>query len=198
MRLHIITPFSRWQNFDALSHMLKAQGVTSWTLLFKHEEKSQSVVSDRIKTKHLHVPQYRDMGVMLINTYVQQTAFEPDDYYAFLCDDDWYPDEFLANLAKAHADAPLVITSMNRGHNAVSAHPCWGLVAAPENLHYGHVALVQAFFRGSSLNAIKPEVKDHQMINEKLVLDAAQLGGTLFLPTLHVFFNWFEEGRWNK
>lgn len=198
MRLHVVTPFSRWQNFDALCAMLKAQGVASWTLLFKHEEKSQSVVSDWIRTKHLHVPQYRDMGVMLINTYVQQTNFEPDDYYAVLCDDDWYPDEFVANLSKAHADAPLVITSMNRGHNPVSAHPTWGLLAAPENLHYGHVALEQAFFRGSSLNAIKPEVKDHQMINEKLVLDAAKLGGTLFLPMLHVFFNWFEEGRWNK
>lgn len=198
MRLHIITPFSRWQNFDALCAMLKAQGVASWTLLFKHEEKSQSVVSDWIRTKHLHVPQHRDMGLVLVNAYVQQTKFDSNDYYAFLMDDDFYPPDFVKELSLTHADAALVITGMARGHNAVSPHPTWSLLAGPEHLHYGHVGLEQAFFKGSTLEAIKPEVKDIQKINEEIVLNSARIGATLFLPNLQVWFNWFEEGRWNK
>lgn len=193
MRVNIVTPFSRWENFDAMRSMLQGQGIERWHILGKTGEKLPALDAIVWPT-HFDVPE-GDAGLLLVNEFVRDYPLIPNERYCFLMDDDWYPPGFIEEVAKH--DDPLMVCSMKRGDRAVGKHPCWALFAYPDNLHYGHVGFEQGMFTGEVLNSMKATVVPNAP-NEDLIINAAQNWKTKFLPNLFLYFNFMEEGRWNK
>ena len=194
-KVHVVTPFSRQENCEKLYAMLSNQEIDSWILLRKEGEPDLDTQSGWASQYILDVPDGGDIGMKLVNRYIQQGNFAPDDYYYFLMDDDWLPPGLVKEIRKH--DENVVITSLNRGDNA-KKHPSHRLVAARENLKYGEVALEQAWFKGRALNMLAKDITDLDTFNEQLVINAANHYPTAFRPDLEAWFNYLEEGRWGK
>jgi hypothetical protein len=178
--------------------MLKEQCVSEWILLNRVSEGPLTPTPFRRQVfLELENPG-QDIGMALLNQYVMNGGFNADERYCCLCDDDWYPPGFVAALSRF--DEPLVVVSMRRGDHLPpkALHPEWNLIAAPQNLHYGHVGFEQFCFRGDVLNAIAEHQWALTRPNEDIGINAAARFKTVFAPELEVWFNWFEEGRWDK
>lgn len=211
MKVNVITPFSRSENFAALRDMLLAQGAASWTLLQMESERGPEFNTDDylnviggdgwLSCRYLDVPPKTEFhpGMTMVNTFIQRGDFNPDERYTFFPDDNWYPPGLIERVSQC--DEPMVVTSMKRGDHqpdGVSKHPAWGLVAAEWNMSFGHVGLEQAFFRGDVLNEMATWDIDIRVPNEYLLISASKKFETKYIPDLFVWFNWFEEGRWEK
>lgn len=193
MRCHLITPFSRAANFEPLHAMLTTQGVYTWMLIGRKGENLPQKEPLTVST-YLDIPDGEDIGLLLLNKFIQQGTFINDDRYGFFADDDYYPPGLIQEVSK-HGE-PIIITSMLRGDKA-SKHPCTPLPACRENLSYAKVGMEQAFFRGDVLNWLRDTIKGDEP-NELMLLRATDKYATTFRPDLEVWFNWFESGRWSN
>lgn len=135
---HVITPFSRWSNLPALRDMLAKQGV-EWHLLV---DEHMPIMTDEpwMSFHHLRPPPPGFfIGHWLYNIFLDEFKLEDEDYYNLITDDDFFEPGMFDKIR--HEDAPIVITSMNRGK--------WGVLwATTENVRIGSIGLEQVHIKG--------------------------------------------------
>lgn len=208
-RFHVVTPFSRSENFTPLANMLYREGAASWTLLLRDgetvavKEPPPMAAMDWLKIRSLNVavPSAIHAGLMLILAYVQGTEFVPEDRYIFLCDDDWIEPGFFEKLDDQ--TAPVIVVGMLRGQHTPThpGHPTWPLIPSPQSMHYGFAGFEQGILRGHVINELRgivPDMLARFLPNEDLLFRAARQFETAYVPGVNIWFNYLEPGRWDK
>lgn len=203
MIFHVITPFARTANHKKLGAMLQNQGVASWILLL---HPGQAIDLERwsgwCRTVTLDIPKTDCVAATLCNRFLLDYDFRDDQWYCFLCDDDWIPAGFFSGLAKKIVPKDkLAIVGMLRGNSIPTnpGHPTWPLIPSPDSLRYGFVGFEQGIFEGGALR----DYRSNHAIgladpNELVLITMAKERGAAFIPDLNVWFNYLEPGRWDE
>lgn len=199
MTLNVITPLGRPERYSEMGAMLFNQGIKNWILLLDDHQKL--VLPDFDGRAHFQTyarSPWGSPGVVLCNMAMRQYPFADNEWYLWLCDDDWLPEDFVIRVKKAEAK-DLIICSMLRGHHSTSNHPCWPLIAKPGPLGYGGIGFEQGIMRGGMIKHYrKHQAIDSLELNEKHLIAMVALYQTVYLPEVAVYFNWIEPGRWDK
>ena len=201
MKYHLITPFSRPENFEDLKSRLAHLNL-DWHLLLDDPCPFNLAIGEYwIHT--YSIPKIEPPWKMwrrCINWFVQNGRIVDDDRYLILADDCAYEAGFFDKLEQAAGE--VLIVSMKRGDHIpegvdpIRAHGTDTLIAAPENMHMGAVSAEQIVLSGrlfKRINLIVNQAADGYMI-EAMVHDF----GAVYLPEAFVYFNWYEPGRWDK
>jgi hypothetical protein len=202
---HIVTPFSRPQNFERLREMLRPHSV-KWHLLMNDPPGFEVDLSEPWMSANYFqtVKPAWMMWRKCINRFAEMMDSVPghpadDDRYCILADDCAYEPEFFSKIDAIKG--PVVIASLKRGHQIPPgtppefSHGTNTLVAAPENMHPFQVSAEQIVLPGRlfrRLNLILHPASDGYMI-EAMVHDH----GASYAPEAFVWFNYYEPGRWN-
>lgn len=203
MNYHIVTPFSRWQNFKLLAAMLQKEGVASWNLILGDNEQYDSDLVSTVTNKEwlkIHyrkaVPPQLNQGLHLVNEFMADYDFVDQDRYLFLPDDDWLEPGFFSKITDTESE--VVVVSMKRGDVVPegSRNPCWNLIAGRDALRYGLTGFEQGIFRGSVLNNIRRRGFNLGMLNEDHLFTACHEHTAAFFPEVFILFNYLEPGRW--
>jgi hypothetical protein len=201
VKYHIVTPFSRPENFNRLRDMLKPFDV-DWHLLIDDPPTFELHYDETWIHKYL-IPKTDPPWKMwrrCIQCFVEAPGIFDDDRYLILADDCFYEPDFFAKIDKHPGE--LVICSMKRGDNTPAgasperAHGTDTLVAAPENMHPCGVSAEQIILSGKlfrRINLIVATASDGYMIEAMVNDHVAE-----YAPEAFVWFNYLEPGRWNK
>jgi hypothetical protein len=195
---HVVTTFSRRGNLEKLYAMLADRGAASWTLLGVAGEPPLTWHGTRmpIAFQTMDVPKGSDIRCSPLNQWMKTAPLVAEDRYCFICDDDWLPEGFFQAVNKD--SSPLIIVSMKRGDVETTKGPAWTLIAARENLHYGHCGVEQGIVSGAALERYRATCKINlRACNEDVIFGIAEKEPTVFLPDVFVHFNYLEPGRWN-
>lgn len=211
-KLHIITPFSRPENFCNLFKNFK--GFDSWTLIFS-EDQYNSFIRDDIRNelsdkeifpmiaKNLGKVDgaypYRKINRMIESFDGNDGGINDEDYYIILCDDDGIP-EGLIDEIKNHNEDVLVV-SLKRGDSipkdAICKHGISTLLACPENMVVGKCGCMQAIVKGKVLRKIR--FNENVSHADGLMMEwLAKNYKVTYLPELFINFNYFQPGRWKN
>jgi hypothetical protein len=143
---HVITPFSRWDNFEKLRDMMREQKV-EWHLIV--DEGSGPFQSEEEWLHYYYAPKPPwgfFIGHWLYNWWIDYMwdagKLKHDDHYNLITDDDFFEPGMFDKIREL--TDPIIVTSMNRGR--------WGVLwATPEHMHVGSVGLEQMHIRGDIL-----------------------------------------------
>lgn len=205
MNLHVLTPLARLENYGKLAGMLKADGVASWNLLLDHRQKVDLPDFGGWARFHTYgIPLNGHPGAILINRALRDFDFIPEDWYCWLCDDDWLQPQFTYSLQEP--EGQLIVCSMHRGDQVPAVpsqpghpgHPTWPLIANPMSLHYGGISFQQGIMRGDMIRDYRSRTEIHALDpNEKALIEMARKYPTQYRPEVFIWLNYLEPGRWN-
>lgn len=197
---HIVTAFSRRENFEPLRKLLDQQPL-QWHLLVDDPPAFQFEIKDWWIHRY-PVPKIEPgwkMWRRCINHFAQQCPIAENDRYLILNDDGFYEPGFFEKIDAVDGD--VLVCSMKRGDQTppgcepIRAHGTNTLEAKPENMHPGQVDVEQIVLSGilfKRINLIVRPDSDGYMV-EQIVHDY----GAVYLPGAYVWFNYLEPGRWN-
>lgn len=201
MKFHILTPFYRVQNFDAL--MKSFQQADSWTCIVtqnEHLHRCGSLFKDRTLVIEYVCGDFQgDPAYCKFNKYINgnKTNIQNDDYYMFLMDDEIMPSKFVETL-KQKTNSPVVFVSAKRGHRTpIHSHGTTDLIADPKNMHVGAVSACQTIVKGSVLKQMEFKT-NNACADGMMAMWLKSKFPVAYLPNLFIKFNYLEPGRWNK
>ena len=192
--IHIVTPFSRWENLNFYVEGLKNQNIV-WHPIYHSEGEIPNV--PWIQPFKIKVPEGWDACYYKLNYFMDTAGLVANDYYLFMNDDDWFEEGFFDKI-RQNSDE-LLIVSMKRGHNHlphISPHGTSNLYANQQSMCVGSVGVEQIVIKGSLLSRYRfPNscVGDGILISQITGENKAK-----FLPDCYAYFNYLQEGRWNK
>jgi len=198
---HVITPLNRIQNFTKLVESLSAQSV-EWHVI---TDAGSTPIHTDIGWINSYVCPNKESSFWgrcnySINWFLDHHPLRPNARYSILNDDDSYEPgyfNFLRNF-----DEDVIVTSMRRGNRTPPdaiperAHGTDTLVAAPGNMKVGHVGVEQVSVHSRILSRCRLPIHicgDGQMIEYIIATEKS----VRYLPECHVWFNYFEPGRWD-
>lgn len=217
MKLVVLTPASRPENWDRLRDNLECAEVT-WVPIASVEsligpfQDSPEWIQPFCAT-----PQWGDACYQKLNTYFREADIDPDTLYLTLCDDSLYEPGFFSRLRAAlegvmASDAlppAVAVCSALRGHNPIEGgHGISTLHAAPDQMRFGSVTLEQLMLRGSTVLELmdasgiaRAVYRDNScadgILAEELQRQYGPSGRILFVPQACVLFNALQPGRWS-
>jgi len=198
-RFYVLTPFSRIENKAKLIEHLRPFNIIWHPLIheeIKFEEEWICPVGINMPAKIIiEQPYYK------LNYFLDRERLDQEGYYSFLCDDDFYEDDFFAKIEKQLAKMnfnswpELIVVSMKRGLHKVGKHPVSTLVATQENMRVDKVGLEQMIIKGNLLDKLRFNHWSGAdgLMAEVLVQHVAVI---VYLPDIYVHFNYLESGRW--
>lgn len=205
-RFHVLTPFSRPQNFGRLFECLVEQHIV-WTLLYhaEHEEwvrvesRAQKCAATPGKFDKPFFKFCADEDILgdkpydKLNVFIRDCEVRDDTYYICLCDDSLYPVSFFDAIA--NETAPVVVVSALRGDHTPTqgGHSTGTLAAHPDNMRFGHVTLEQLIIRGDMFRGLNWAGGDGPMAEHLARTFGDQIS---YRPDVHMLFNALEPGRW--
>jgi len=203
MKIHIMTPFSRYHLLEKLIAAYRPLDVIWHPLTFKDRipvAASEPWVQPFIANEDHPVP--AGYQTVSLNMFIDQHPIVDDDYYVTAADDDMYEPEVFKALQEM--DDPVVIISMKRGYNTPEgtptkqAYPPTTLTADPENMDVGLIGGEQIFMKGSVLKAIRFNEKNAQHADGLLARHLKKHYPIKYRPDIYALFNYYEPGRWEK
>lgn len=208
-RFHVVTPFSRSENFEPLANMLYREGAASWTLLLTAGETvGVKELPPSAAMDWLHVCEVKavrnpgiHIAISLVFEYIRTGDVVGSDRYVFLPDDDWLEPGFFEKIDSY--TEPLIMVGMLRGQHTPTnpGHPTWPLIPARSSLSYGFTAFEQGIFSGQLLRDLRGSAEwmlQTNQPNEALLFHAARNNDTAYVPDVNIWFNYLEPGRWDK
>ena len=201
---HLVTPFSRPENFKALSDHLRPLGIT-WHLLLDDPRKFELELEPWIREHHYQRPERDTMPWrFMVNRFARALDNNSDhlydgDRFLLLSDDTFYEEGFFEKVDALDGD--VIIVSAKRGDQippgttAERMHDTNTLVAVPENMVPCQVDSQQIVMSGHifrRINLVHHHACDGFMI-QQIVLDH----DTVYAPDVFILFNYLESGRWN-
>ena len=199
---HVVTPFRRFQNLEALLNMLTPMPVL-WHLLldeglpFSLRLPAWCTVYSCPKSEPFWSYWADSLNRFISRGFVDQN---PKSRYLILNDDDFYEPDFFDKIDKR--DGEVIICSMIRGHNIPAgviperAHPTHTLTAAPESVQVGHIGAEQMVCSGRIFSAYG--FNNTIAADGERICKIASENPPEFAPEANVWFNYLEPGRWNK
>lgn len=213
INIHVITPFSRVENKDKLIKHLAPFNIQWYPIIYNvqilkdipfldfNRKWIHPVIVERSPHESIQHPYYK------INRFLDTQTVKDLDYYSFLCDDDFYGEDFFDKIMrkkegltnKPRLGLFMTVVSMKRGlhtpKNGIVKHHTNTLIAAKENMKVGKVGLEQLIIRGDilrNLRFLNYSAADGLMAEmlEKYVPDV------VYLSDVYVLFNYLEVGRW--
>jgi hypothetical protein len=200
MKYHVVTPFSRPENFDRLQDMLRLSDV-DWHLLIDDPPKFALHYEETWIRQYL-IPKIEPPWAMwrrCILWFAESSEIVDDDRYLIMADDCCYEPNFFQKIDQHSGD--VVICSMKRGDNippGVSIEKSHGtetLVASPGNMHPCQVSAEQIILSGRLFKQI--QLPDQQNCDGMMIEKMAQDHPVVYVPDAFVWFNYLEPGRWN-
>ena len=200
VNVHVLTPFSRQENFHALAEMLLPQGIR-WHVVC---HQGPLPAEHDGATAYLAVPPTGyDPCYWKLNWWIRSQAdsgqIVNDDWYHFLPDDEGIPRGYYQTVREQPAGVDVLFTSSLRGRaipgDAKHKHPTHTFLATPENCRHG-MALSQIHVRGRVLRELLFQNVAWSDGHMAEYLKQEHDGRIAFEPWLFVLFNWFEQGRW--
>ncbi len=139
---HVITPYSRWDNYGQLRDMMKEQKV-QWHLLLDEGTSFGYDIEDWIHVHFLPRPPHGFfIGHWLYNIFLDIADLKDEDHYNLITDDDFFEPGMFDKIRDL--TDPIIVTSMSRGR--------WGVLwADPGHMKVGSVGLEQMHIRGDIL-----------------------------------------------
>ena len=210
MKFHVITPLARFGNFPALIDMLEPLNVEWHVITDEDAKESYTTIKEWYPWIHFYVcpnkgVQFFERCNYAINWFLDTQPLVLEDMYSILNDDDAYEPDYFSKISSVLmiVDHPIVITSMERGHNTPAsavgcrAHPPSKLWGIPENMRVGGVGVEQIMLKGRILSKFRiPLLNDGDgRFIVSVINDYSNDVG--YIPPATVWFNYFEPGRWD-
>jgi len=186
---HVITPFSRMENYPVLKAMLDAQRV-EWHVVV---DEGSAATFPCLRCPR--APELWNPGGWIFNWFIRNEEIHDGDRYSYLSDDDFYEPGFFDKI-DARAGEALVV-SMNRGQHQTPnpGYPADTLVGCPENIHHGKIGMEQIIVSGKVLRQHRHgrgADGDWDFISS-----VVHCHPPAFVPEAFVWFNYLEPGRWD-
>jgi hypothetical protein len=137
-----------------------------------------------------------------INDFADTQEIIPNDYYAFMCDDNMYEPGFFDIIRKQ--TAKVIICSLYRGDTVPPigvSHPATTIrLKGPKGIRPGNIDIMQYIIKGEIFKQHRFDVYDHGYSDGHyaVALKKAHLNDMVFLPDLFGLFNYFQTGRYTK
>lgn len=201
----VLTPFSRKENKDFLIKVL--EGKCNWIVLQAIGETDYNFPI-WVTVKH-YPASGKGLSNQLLNAFFKEAGDETQ--YLTLCDDDSVEDGFFDKIP----DADVVCVSMQR-NDVVTPHAVWDdwkekryhiekgidvLVAAPENMKVARVGGEQLICKGKVLKQFSYTLDDSTTDvpgDFAFIRDVIEKYPPVYVPEAKVYFNYFEDGRWQS
>ena len=212
--LHIITPFSRYENKDFYLENLNNKNII-WHPIVHYSEDAKNTSwnpcrdKDKIDFKHSwvqsylmdYVPSEIDICYYKLNHFIQNFKIEDNDVYWFMNDDDYIEDETINYFNQSNLEHDVYFVSMKRGYGQQPGYPnghgTFTLMADPNRVIIGNIGLEQYFIKGHILKNLTFHL-DRGCADGYMAIELHEKYGVKFLPDLYVLFNYLEKGRWEK
>ena len=204
--VHVITPFSRFENLNFYLKNYADKGIIWHPLVTPQEgEYFASSYPDWVRPYILpRVPADRNIVKYKINMFLIDGNINDYDRYMILMDDDFIEPDFFTKLEAIQDD--IVVCSMKRGQHYLGGHPIETLVASPD-MHVGTIGFEQYILRGKILQQIRfrsdsdlstgyPPHRQGDSDGHAYEM-MAKLWPIKYVPDLYVYFNYLEKGRWD-
>lgn len=193
MNIHVITPFFRTQNAEALIAYLEPENVlwhpiTDYPIDFG-KDWVKPVVCGEISA-NWHISSYKS------NYFWSHCDVVDSDYYCFMCDDDLYEKGFFDKIRGC--TEPVIVVSMQRGNRPSDstgiAHDIETLLAAPHNMKRGWVSSQQYIMRGDVFRTIciANSGWSDGLVGEFLFANYP----IRYEPGWYAYFNYLDKTRW--
>ena len=198
-QINILTPFSRKENKDVLIQHLEPFNIQWYPII--HEDIDFGS-KDWIHPVKVTLPPFVvDYCYFKLNQFLYTIPIKPKEYYLFLCDDDFYEDDFFMKLRPylIRDGALPVIVSMKRGipgSHPTSKHSTTTLIADRANMCIDKIGLEQIILRGDILDRVR--FMNWSGADGILAQLIAESPDVIYLPDIYVYFNYLEKGRWQK
>jgi len=206
IKFNVITPLARFENVNPLKEMLENQNVV-WHVITDDDAK-QTVEFTESWIKHYVCPNkefvFWERCNNSINWFIETQKINHDEFYCFLNDDDGYESNFFDKMRSFVEKNfnEVIICSMERGHNIPEnlspekRHPTDKLYAHPNYMRVCHVGVEQIFLTGKVLSENRLPL--HVWGDGMMITEIVKKYPTTYFPELSVYFNYLEQGRWNK
>lgn len=206
MKYHVITPFSRFENFAALRDMLRDQRTSEqdihWHLILDDNPSVSLQTSDDWihQNRFPTVRPVWEMWRLMITCMAHSPEVSDTDRYMILHDDDFYEPGFFKKIDAVAGN--IVICSMKRG-NAIPPglephlqHPPVDLIARPESMAVCAVGAQQIVMSGSIFRVVN--LPSEVYADGLMIVDLVKRFGASYAPDAFVWFNYLQPGRWIK
>jgi hypothetical protein len=209
---NVITSVGRLQNITTIKRHIQSFGV-KWHVITDEDLEFSIQFKDEWISSYVCPNNHKEFWARChgaLNWFIETQKLEDDEFYCFMNDDDGYEQDFFKKVANVvqhvktenSVDVDVIIVSMKRGNNIpedvidIRKHPTHTLIAHPDNMRVGGVGLEQIIIRGKLLKnySLPMDVCGDGMFIAK----AARENLVAYAPNVHVLFNYFEPGRWNK
>lgn len=198
MKYHVVTPFSRFQNMNAMGAVLQRENV-HWILLVDAEI-PVVVLYPKFPCQVFRFPHAEPFWRAWrnhLNAFIKLNMIEDGDRYIILNDDDFVEPGFFKKLDAVPGE--FLICSMKRGQHTPSnshGHGTDTLMACPENVKVCHVGCEQMIVSGRLFKTI--HFADDICADGMAIVELAKRHPPAFVPDAYVWFNYLEPGRWGK
>lgn len=209
--IHLITAFSRYENFTVLFDAYKPMNIFWHIILFQDEWEK----FDELWTPYkdcgwvfpvvIPMPSKKYEGIHYNykkNWFIKHCDIVDEDYYVAVDDDDMYEKNVFDKIKQMDDD--IVIISMKRGHHIpkdvpdIRKYPTSTLIAHPDNVKIGYISSQQYFVKGRIFREHLFNKESHCADGEMIVYYKESGEQIRYEPTLFALFNYYEPGRWNR
>jgi len=196
----VVTPFQRKENLPYLEKLYKDK--VNWVVLIDDDS---LIFPDWVTVRKFDKPpKTLAPSNYLINEYIATTKLDPEMQYMVLCDDDAVEDGFFDKIP----NEDVVLVSMQR-NDIPQRHVVWDdwykklghfedgvdlLEAKPENLKMAKVGGEQLILKGKVLRRFRYGLGPNG--DGEMVLKVAEEYPITYVPDAKIYFNYFEDGRW--
>jgi hypothetical protein len=205
MKVHIITPFTRFHNLPALLENFK-QADEFVALVTEDQIYGHTMSLDPVRYYIVDNLGEADGAIAYrrVNRFIahstEMNEIVDDDYYMFMCDDDALEDNFINEIKKHNED--VLIVSLKRGDtiptgDGMCPHGTTPLIAHPDNMKVGLCSWEQAIVKGKILKQIR-FVEDNACADGVMLEWLTKTFPAMYLPELFIKFNFLQPGRWTK
>ena len=208
-KFNIITPLARYQNINKLIDMLESKNI-QWHVITDDDSKFK-LQFDQDWIHYYTCPnkenQFFERCNYAINWFLDNFKIEEEEMYCVLNDDDAYEPEFFNKISNELKNNPMddeyknvVICSMERGSNIpenvieVRKHPTYKLWATKDSMHVGGVGIEQILLKGKILKNYRIPLAPAG--DGEFIVNILNNHKAFMIPSTSVWFNYFEEGRW--
>jgi hypothetical protein len=195
--VHIITPFKRVENKEKITGLLRQLHIIWHPILSDKQTSFDEPWIAPIETASS--PSDWQECYWKINQWIERQQIIDDDWYGFANDDDGYEPNVIDMVRTKNKKA--VIISMKSGQHIPNdghvPHSTATRFAAPENMAYDKLTLLQLFIRGSVLKSARFE-NDYGADGKMAEYLIKNFPGDIdYEPEYYGKFNLFQPGRWD-
>lgn len=195
MKYHILTPFNRDENMKLILANFHRPGVVFHPLINRPIEfPRESWIKPFFFTP--------DPGIKWVvynawNKFLNSGQVVDDEYYMFICDDDFLEPDFFKKIKDIKSD--IIMVSMKRGDHGLKAGSNSTLIPHWRRMARSWVATEQLIIKGKI-------IKNERFIDQ-LTADGWLIGNLwrklphelfTFKTDAYIWFNYLEPGRWNS